>query len=815
MRYLYSLRYLGGLFWLIQLSFHANGQVPDVTAPRATLRLGAGQPFEVKTENTQAGGSVLRVADLRVPLPLRSVSAISAETVELKGGASVGVLRLTAAQQQSVVLVGKRSGKLESLWVGRLDFTGDPGERHADVIEIADRDADGHSDIVVGQYDERVAVCGQEHTLLSPRAVDPKTLALRSVLLNRYGQRAAGLQLEAAATAPGSLKPPALLRALAPTSASSTTPGHDVGALADRDLRTYWEEGRGLGGRFELATFQWSAPPRPIVALAVVPVPEGTSADSNRASVRTLALLGPNQERWSVKLPEQVRPGERLWITPPQPFSWRCLTVAIDELAASPEPTPQTHASLAEVEVYTDLDQSGGFAQLVQELAQPGARGDDATALLQRAQGDVPGALAAAWSGLPRIGKLRALRLLFPSPTAVDPRAESVLRNALRDADAEVVATAMKLAMGKITFGYALLTELARSATKPGDLAAQTIGNSKRPDALPALLAILSEPRAGERPALREAVAKAFEGAPEHSAEVLHEWIGSEKPREARIALALALSHVPSAQARIAQLVDALSDEAKEFNEQWRLVQAAGNLPSDERVDSYLESLAKSSELWMLRSSALEALAQRRAPKLQSVAERALDDDYPRVRAAAVTVLAKLPGTFDVLNQKARLDNWFLVRRTALEALPDSAQARRWFEASLADPIAVVRASAIHSLMRVGASEAWPKIDPALHNPEEYPEVIAEAVSFARALCVHDAVPGLREVVTRGLKPDAWSQDQELALAALETISAFGGDDARWAAAHATAPQVPKEVQLAAAAATKHPPACAPKGPSL
>jgi hypothetical protein len=127
----------------------------------------------------------------------------------------------------------------------------------------------------------------------------------------------------------------------------------------------------------------------------------------------------------------------------------------------------------------------------------------------------------------------------------------------------------------------------------------------------------------------------------------------------------------------------------------------------------------------------------------------------------------------------------------------------------------VVRASAIRALARVGALEAWPKIDPALQNPEEYPEVISEAVAFSRALCVHAAVPGLQQVVSRGLKPEAWSADQELALAALETLSAFGGEAAAWAQKRASAPVVPKEVQLAAAAAAKRPPACAPKGPSL
>jgi hypothetical protein len=531
-----------------------------------------------------------------------------------------------------------------------------------------------------------------------------------------------------------------------------------------------------------------------------------------------LSLLGPNQERWTIKLPDQVRPGERYWITPPQPMAWRCLTLGIDELRPGPQPSAQTHASLAEIEVYTDLDQSGGFAQLVQEIAQPGARGDDATNLLLRAQGDVAGALADAWPSLPPVGKLRALRLLFQSSSATDARSEAVLRSALRDPDAEVGSAAFKLAAGKATVGPALLAELAHSASQQGDLAAQNIGHSKRSDALEVLLTILLDPGASERPALREALVEAYRSAPDQGSTSLSPWTGgpgSEKPRAARAALALALSPVPSAQPIAAQLVSELSADAREFPEQWRLVQAASNLPSEPSGDAFLETLAQRAETWMLRSAALEALAQRKAPSLRGVAQHALDDVYPRVRASAVAVLSKLPEAFDVLSAKARQDTWFLVRRTALEKLPDSPAARSWFLAALSDPIAVVRASAIRALARVAAIDAWPKIDPALQNPEEYPEVIAEAVTFSRALCVRAAAPGLREVVTRGLKPEAWSADQELALAALEALSAFGGEDATWAQARAGSALVPKEVQLAAAAASKRPPACPQKGPSL
>lgn len=821
MRHLYILRYLCALFWLIQVANPLHGQVSGVTAPRATLRLGTGQPFEVRTENAE-GELLLRIGALRVPLPMRACTSITAETVQLKGGTSVGVVRLSAADQRAAALVTlAANGKPTAVWVGRLDFTGDPGERRADVIELGDRDADGHPDIVVGHYDERVAVCGEQHTLLAPRAMDPKTLTLRPVLLNRIPHRPATLQLEAAATTELALEPPPTLQALRPAGASSATVEHDVTALTDGDLGTYWEEGRGLGGRFEFATLSWAAPSRPIVALAIVLAPEGTRdpGQPQPARVHTLSLLGPKQEHWAVKLPAPAEPGVRYWVTLPEPLTWRCLTLAVDELSADPKPTPQTHAALAEVEAYTRLDQAAdGLSQLVSELSAPGARGDEATSLLQLVRADVAGALVDAWPQLSAMGKRRALRLLFQSASQPDPRSQSVLRAALRSPDPEISAQAFKIATGKLTFGPALVDELARAATAQGDRAAQSIGSSKRSDALAVLLAILAEPGASERPALREAIATAYQTATAGESEALQTWTGSEgsqKPRAARAALALALSQVPEARQVAAQLVLELIADVESFPDQWRLVQAARNLPSEPRADGYLEGLAQRAEAWMLRSAALEALAERGAPAAEPTARRALEDEYPRVRASAVAVLSKSPGAFDLLSRKARADKWFLVRRSALDQLRDSPGARRWFLEALSDPIAVVRASALRALTRVRAVDAWPKVEPALQNAEEYPEVITEAIAFSRTLCVRESIPSLQMVATRGLKPDAWTEDQTLAFEALEALSAFGGEAAQWAHKRAKSSLIPESLQLPAATVTRQGPACAQEGPSL
>ena len=185
MRHLYILRNLGGLFWLIHHAAFASAQAVPPPAPALSLQLRGGPPVPLRVEIVD-GHALLYAGNVQVPLPVSTTGELTVENVELASGATVGVVRLSAAAQKAAVLLTKKpGGGLGVLWTGRLDATGDPGERRADALEIRDRDGDGRADIVVGSYDERVRVCGEERTLLTPRALDPKTLSLRSVLLNR------------------------------------------------------------------------------------------------------------------------------------------------------------------------------------------------------------------------------------------------------------------------------------------------------------------------------------------------------------------------------------------------------------------------------------------------------------------------------------------------------------------------------------------------------------------------------------------------------------------------------------------------------
>src|ERR1700742_3345045 len=155
MRLLTILRYFGGLFWLSCFASSVHSQAAPDAAPardnakvettpanlaRVELRLGTGPAIAVSATHDD-NGAALKVGTLRVPLPVQEAREVHAETISLKGGKVVGLLRVETERGPTAVLLAPRAGgALEALWTGLLQLAGDPGERRADALEIGDRD---------------------------------------------------------------------------------------------------------------------------------------------------------------------------------------------------------------------------------------------------------------------------------------------------------------------------------------------------------------------------------------------------------------------------------------------------------------------------------------------------------------------------------------------------------------------------------------------------------------------------------------------------------------------------------------------------
>ena len=209
-----------------------------------------GHPVRIRVV-MEDGATLLRVSgrgrDVERALPSASATGATVSVIGLAGGAKLALVRLA---ERAEALVVARNGRPEILWVGRTSLHGDLGEQRRDVVQVADRTGDGVDDVIVGTTQRGRAICGEESTLLDPRAVDPGAMALRSVSLRNLGE---GTELEVrpttetpggaaatggsphrAAPAPGSVERRGPQRPAAPGGAGGRRPDHRLGRSGAR-----------------------------------------------------------------------------------------------------------------------------------------------------------------------------------------------------------------------------------------------------------------------------------------------------------------------------------------------------------------------------------------------------------------------------------------------------------------------------------------------------------------------------------------------------------------------------------------------------
>ena len=255
------------------------------------------RPFTLRVEATDEGPVLVveapRGGEVESALPIPSVEAATVESVEVAAGHRVAIVRATGGDAEAAALVAMSGRRPAVLWTGRTDLHGDPGERIADVLSLEDRTSDGLPDVVVGVRREGATLCGEDATLLMPRAYDPASGRMRPVVLARVPSD--GLSVTATRESPGPSGPP-LLRSLSPTGASSHAGHGDATqlspprALTDGRPDTFWAEGRGGPGTGELVTLRWTAR-FPIHAFAIIAGATG-DAGPQLGRVRRFWLVG-------------------------------------------------------------------------------------------------------------------------------------------------------------------------------------------------------------------------------------------------------------------------------------------------------------------------------------------------------------------------------------------------------------------------------------------------------------------------------------------------------------------------------------------
>jgi hypothetical protein len=710
----------------------------------------------------------------------------------------------SAVDEVGAVLVAAPGGRPEILATARTRWRGDPGERRAEVIDVADRTGDGAPDVVVATVVEGVSVCGSARTLLFPRAVEPRTQRLRPVVLSPWSGDGEEIGLVASADSPGPSGAPLLagLRMVAASSAEGA--GEDpvlVGAprVLERAGEGAWAEGRGGPGRFEFVTARVETAGRPIRAFAITPAPRDPSLGERLGRPRTLWLVGDRGARLRVTMPEDGlrRPGGRYWVTPPAPLAWRCVSVVLDEVyAPAGVPPDAVRAGLSGVEAYTDLDFAGGLDHLVHDLAGDGPEAAAAGEVLARVPERAVPALASSWSRLSVTGRRRAVRvlgaaLLSGEPTGPEGRAVpggtrhtaiALLRDvATGDEDEDTRVQAVE-ALARALTG----TRRAGPAYESGAAAGVPSPPLEDLDALDALVAVVrqgnSEPHAAaDRAAERLASVGAGHFEPLLDALLLDG--GADRPRlRAAVTEGLrrALSDPRSADAARVRLGDVAAGRDAE--------RTAGQLALAALAAAPVATAAP-------EARALVAAAIARLPATGADAEPERDATFA-ARWRAVAALTVLGGTaaddegagewlrdtalnssywpwmlraaaLDALTAQATLASPTLaVEGAAAPAAPESARARLLTvaRAALADPYPRVRLAALRALARVSADAVRAAI--ALGRRDPFPLVRAGALAM-----LGDAGNADAREVTAALVAALGDPKETVRAAALEALT--------------------------------------------
>lgn len=760
-------------------------------------RVRIGRPARPTRLRILAGddGVQLQLGGVRAPLPLSELPVVDVRQVALAGGAQVAVVTMRAGERRAGAIASRPPGHApELLWVGLLSEQGDPGERRGHLLEVVDADGDGQARVRLSRTLEGVARCGEARTPLRVQEVDAQSLRLRpaSVVMQAGGARLdATSQPPAFAEGPG----PHLLTPIAVSSANgaSDTTGLRLAAraLTDGDVAQAWTTEQGLDGTGAFASLRWESKRWPLRALAVTLPPRA----AGHATPRRLLLAVDGQLGFDIHLPPASDPqaARTLWVVPPQPLAARCLTLTVAEVEAAPGSAIPV-VSIAELRGYSALDGRDAVPALVDQLAAAGGDAAEAAQWLAGLGTPAVVALSARFDALPTSAQRRALSVA--AQLIAEPGALELVAKAARSADAQLRQAAVETLVG---LGDAARGQRRQLLGHPGagPALALTLARRGGPTRVDELIEGLQAPDA-QVAALRSALSEALAHDAGESVERLAAWSKQTHPAALEAQVALAAANVRAAHGVSAALVarNLRPDNAPDFELTWRLVLAAAALPADAGADAELSRLAAQDTRWMLRDAALQALARRGVPGFEDVARARLLDPYPRVRATAVRGLGALGAAAELLAKHARQDRWFLVRVAAFESLPDSTQARVVMRGGVRDRVPAVRSAAVAALQRVGDREAWTAaVQARVAARDEYPEVISSGITFARELCIKAAGPTLREVAERGLKPDAWDPDRQLAVEAIRALQHLQGGAAVGTLAARAGPGVVQQMQ--------------------
>jgi len=696
---------------------------------------------------------------------------------------------------EAVLFIG-RGGAPSVVWAGVTGLRGDRGSRWGDRVIVDDLDGDGHSDVLVAAVAEEVPLCGVDQPELFPRALNPATGQLSTVILNRMrGLQVDEVSLEASRTNPGTLAPTPMLQ-VASFAIASTNVG-DRGsveglaaprALADGDRSTAWIEGRPTKGTGEFVTARLLPGPYQVKALALTLSPAAPSGSDQPnpgpqlGRLRTFTVLIGTQDglhRFLVTVPEDPAsyPGEPVWVQLPEPLTASCLSVVLGDVFGGRRAPSST--AIAEIEVFTDLDFEGGPERLLQALREGHA---DVEVVLRALGARAVPLIQEQWSDLDLSARRRTARVLA---SLEDASAAPLLVEAALGPDER---TAREAAEGVIALGDEALAPLAEglqdeSAPRRAR-AAELMGQIGTVAAAERLVErLVSGPPEQDDAALERALHQALSSAGDAARAATIEGIAHATGSSRRVLLSALAPVEPSEREAYARAVIELWQEATTFEDRYRVLTLAGGGGSLSSLIQMVSGVLRSDEDRYLRAHAAEVLGQMgssdgagRREATDQLSQGA-SDEWTGVRLAVANALGRVdPAMGRSTLTTLMSDRWPVVRAAALESIAsrgvDSGSLAPVSKA-LSDRSHVVQIAAARLL---GASKVPGALEPlrtlALDD-DQHVEARQEAARAIGQLCSSQAQAALVELLGRGLEDRRTPDQVRVAAAAASALASF------------------------------------------
>jgi HEAT repeat protein len=682
--------------------------------------------------------------------------------------------------------------------------TGEDGLRRGAMVTISEPEPDGARRILVGEQHEELTLCGRP-TMLGPRLLDPKDLALKPAKLQRLPQaeRDSAPKLTAERVAPGTAPPRPLLRALGASSAVG-----NPAALSDGNLESTWAENRGGSGRGEFVVFRApSGVPLHGVELAVRP----PAAQVAKGIAPRELWVATAKSLYLVTLPDDGfrEPGTRYSVRFPESVQDDCVAIALESAFGE---RPDAEVTLAEVSVTTGLD-SIDLPSVVDALAAGGQRAEQAKPLLRALGQPAFEALVARFEKLGDNARLDALDVL--DGAACETSAPAYVAALAGPFETHYARASEKLRRCGAAATPSLAAALEKTKGADFQRLASEFADISPNEALAAFVPLLKEENVAARRSLRVALGRAarLPRAVPAFQKVLAE---PSLPEPALLDILRALgdrapSYLPLSGAALSRL----GGENASFRVRFLRLGTAGALAARDAAARSLLLQGLVDADGRLRAQAIESVREPAAFQNELVAR--LADPEVRVRMAAARVLAGAPdgAATPALMRLLEDDRWPAVRALSATALgrakPNAALDQRLSEA-LADTSPHVRRELVLALGARGARAHDGAVLERVEDRDEAPEVRAAAARVLGELCSDDGLGTLTKHARKLADRFASTEQRALSVAALGSLSRIGPKDLKSRLAPLLDEEAPPVAQAAARSALATRPACGQRG---